>query len=441
MNDFGRREMMQRQDLSLSGERLAELERRLHGRLRAHRLSSELIARHLEDAVQKGVVECLRVKSEGTKVLDPEAFVAEAAFRRAIDEVRRESRRADGAALDAMLETGRRSSASAEEVAIGNLESERLQEAIESLPVEERQVLNLYYFEGLDQRGAAKRLYMSERTYRRRLRRALSDLAERLGVPAPESDSTLGLAIGLAAWTGLDGGRIATPPGAFSHLGWLVDSATRAPTRIAMRLRESGTRLLASEASEQIGAIVGGPAGKVVGGCAGAAIVCALSGVVGPGVDLSGGGQDRVPATFSHHAARAGQPTTTRPILPDPHQEDHGQEGVAEPTTTGAVVSSDASPGASPRHRSHPHHDRHESSGTPRHGNQPTDPEMAEEQFSGMSRAAAATESESSDSGSETTSVEEPAPTKSPTPSSPAAPAPSSTSSSSEADRQFGFGR
>lgn len=397
MNDLRDWAMTDQQDRTLSGERLAEIERRLRGRLRAHRLSRQLIARHLEDAVQKGVVECLRAQAEGTEVRDPEAFVAEAAFRRAIDEVRREARRADGAALDAMLETGRRSSASAEEVAIENLESERLQSAIESLPVEERQVLNLHYFDGLDQRRAAGRLYMSERTYRRRLRRTLSDLGARLGAPAPEPRSPRGFAIGLAAWTALGGGRPAAPTGGAGRLGSLVTWMTRMPERIASRLRGPGTRLLSSEAPEQIGAIASGPAGKVIGGCAGAAIVCALSGVVGPGVNFAGDGGVSTPKSFNHHAVLSGRAVAARPQLVEQPRPVHG--GSSPEPTTGASPSRALSNPA-PRRRTPPHGPTRASRQT-HHEQQPTESEIAEEQFSAMSRAAAESESESSASGTE----------------------------------------
>jgi RNA polymerase sigma factor (sigma-70 family) len=416
----GNQAMIERQERSLSGEKLAELERRLHGRLRAHRLSSQLIARHLEDAVQKGVVECLRMQSEGTEVRDPEAFVAEAAFRRAIDEVRREARRADGVALDAMLETGRRSSASAEDVAIDNIESQRLQAAIESLPVEERQVLDLYYFDGLDQRGAAERLYVSERTYRRRLRRTLSDLAERLGAPAPEPRSQRGYEIGLAAWSALGGGRIASPAGVVAHIGSLVSSVYRGPAKIVARLRDPGTRLLASEAPEQAGAIMAGPAGKVIGGCAGALIVCALSGVVGPGVDLGGGGGGSLSPTARHHAARPSRPAATRPILVEPNESSSGPE-VGGKTTAG-TSSSESSPSPTPRHRHRHPRPKASKVGSDKshHEPQPTESEAAEEQFSGIARAAAESESQSSDSGVEATSTEDAAPAPSPPAAAPA---------------------
>lgn len=400
--------MIGRREQSLSGEQLAEVERRLHGRLRAHHLSSQLIDRHLEDAIQKGVVEWLRVESGGREVRDPKAFVTEAAFRRTIDEIRREARRADGATLDGLLETGRRSSSSAEDVAIESLESMQLQAAIDSLPAEQRQVLALHYFGGLDQRRAAELLYMSERTFRRRLKETLANLGILLGAPAPEQGSLKGLEVGLAAWAGLGGGRLVASSGLGAPLHAFLDSVRHAPGRIVERLRGSTTGLIASETPERVGAIAGGPAGKVIGGCAGAAVVCAISGVVGPALDLGGGG---TPAPSIRHVQRpisSGRPITGNRITVVPHfpaagqaetgsrqgTESSGSASSPKPVRRGGSSGASGSATAEKAHRKAP----------------PTEAETAKEELSADSQASAESGPAPPEATAEVASIQQAAP-------------------------------
>jgi hypothetical protein len=102
----------------LQAEALREIERSVYGKLRAHRLSDSFIARYGEEAVQKGLVEYLRARERGVEIDNRDAFVVQAAFRRAIDELRRETRQLDGTAVEAILESGRVSSPPSEELAV-----------------------------------------------------------------------------------------------------------------------------------------------------------------------------------------------------------------------------------------------------------------------------------------------------------------------------------
>jgi RNA polymerase sigma factor (sigma-70 family) len=428
---------------SLDGEALAEVERRLHGRLRAHHLSAPLIDRHLEDAVQKGMVEWLRVESSGEEVRDPKAFVVEAAFRRTIDEVRREARRADGETLDGLLEHGKHSAASAEDVVIESLESNRLQAAIDSLPAEQRQVLALHYFAELDQKGAAQALYMSERTFRRRLKETLAILGDRLGVEAPEQGTLKGLEIGLAAWAGLGGGRVVTSSGIEAPLHSLLDSVRHFPGRIIDRLRGSTTNLIASEVPERVSVIAGGPAGKVIGGCAGAAVVCALSGVVGPGLDLGSGGGQVEPARTPHHRVADARPLIThRTRLAQPRKATgHEEEEAIKPARTDvgpASTSSSSHPAR--RHESSPNESKSTAKKKVLREPQPTEGEAAEDEFSGIAQATSESTSPTPEAGSETGSVAQAAPAQvQAPPESPKAEASAPPTKSGQAESEFGF--
>ncbi|HWB69635.1 MAG TPA: RNA polymerase sigma factor, partial [Solirubrobacterales bacterium] len=187
---------------------LREIERSLHGKLKAHRLPETFIARYSEDAVQKGFLAYLRAKERGVEVDNRDAFIVQAAFRRALDELRHETREADGAALEAVLERGDLASPPTEELAVEHLAARELHEAIGTLPPEARQVLALHYFEELSDRRGAEALYCSERTFRRRLAKALDALSRKLGASVPEPGSELALEVGLAAFVSLRGADV-----------------------------------------------------------------------------------------------------------------------------------------------------------------------------------------------------------------------------------------
>jgi RNA polymerase sigma factor (sigma-70 family) len=304
----------------LQAEALREIERSLYGKLKAHRLADSFVERVGEDAVQKGWIEYLRAVREGVEVENRDAFIVQAAFRRAIDELRREARQSDGAALEGILESGRLAAPASDELAIEHLAAEELHQAIETLPAEERQALSLHYFEQLSDQRSAEILYCSERTFRRRLAKALGDLGRRLGVPAPEPGSELAIEIGLVAWVSLAGARVVPSGRFFDQLIAVGDSVRGAVASASDRGRETATRLLSSGASEGIGAAASGPLGKAAGGvCAGALAACALTGVIGSGVggvDLVGGGHAANPS--QHRAAQIHRRASPTPAAPEP---------------------------------------------------------------------------------------------------------------------------
>lgn len=372
---------------------LREMEQDLRRTLRAHRLSESFVERHAEDALQKGVVEYLRARQAGKEVREPRGFVLKAAFRRAIDELRREARTVDGLQVERLLDRAGQTHPSAEEIAVEDITAADLRSAIDTLPAEERQALRLRYFEELSDARSAELLYCSERTFRRRLHKALADLAALLGAPAPEPGSPRGLEIGLVAWASLGGGRMAMSPSPFDHLASVLDRLHSLPGRVLGRLRGTGTSVAASETPERIGAIAAGPAGKVIGGCAGAAVICALSGVVGPGVELGRGPQT---VGAGHHSA-AHKPVARRhPVSRKPL--------VAEPTVHSPAKSEakhaqvNPSPGTRhptprhPKHFDHPSAKRSIHQSTSATEEPPSEEAQAEEQFSGVARATAEAE-------------------------------------------------
>jgi RNA polymerase sigma factor (sigma-70 family) len=369
---------------------LRGMERDLRARLRAHRLSESFVDRYAEDALQRGVVEYLRAREAGKEIREPAGFVLEAAFRRAIDELRREARTAEGAEVERLIDEAGETSPSAEEIAVDAITVSDLRTAIGSLPAEERQALSLHYFEEESAARAARLLYCSESTFRRRLHKALADLAELLGAPVPEPGSHRGLEVGLAAWASLGGGRVVVSSSPLDHVVGALQSLHSLPGRVLDRLRGTSIGVAASEAPERIGAVAAGPAGKMIGGCAGAAVICALSGVIGPGVQLAGSPTGEA-GHHPHKVAPHRRPASRKPLVVAPKIR---PEEKIEPTQEAAAPSPEpASP--APRHQ---HHTEHRSAMQSHHQATTTteeprsEEEQVEEQFSGIAQATAESE-------------------------------------------------
>lgn len=295
------------------------IERALHGRLRAHRLSSEFIDRHGEDVLQQGIAEYERAVSRGKRIENPAGLIVETAYWRAIDELRRELREAPGEAIAGELGGAINGDpvSPTEEEAIANVSIEQLHAAIGKLSPQQRQALGLYYFEERSTREAAAVLGCGQTTFRRRLDSALRVLRERFGIVAPEPGEELAIEVGMAAWLSLSGARVVPNRGPLDQLIATADALRGAVGGLFDRSRDAAARLLASGGGEPISAVASAPLGRAGGVCAGALAACALTGVIGPGVggvDLVGGGH-RAHQT-PHHAAQAPRPAPAVPRRP-----------------------------------------------------------------------------------------------------------------------------
>jgi RNA polymerase sigma factor (sigma-70 family) len=311
-------------DHPMEADALREVERAIRGRLKAYGLSRAFIDRAAEDAMQKGWEEYLRACGNGRAIENPGGFIVRAGFLRAIDELRREGRRADGVVLDAVIDRGGATTASepsTEEAAIAYVRAGELRDAVGQLSAEEQRVLSLHYFEELSAEASAAALFCSERTYRRRLKRALRRLCRVLGAPVPEPGSDLAIEVGLAAWVGLRGADVALAHGLPQAFLGILERGRDGADWVLDRLRGPASRLGMGGGSERISAIASGPIGKVAGGCAGAAAVCILGGAISAGVGGPGaffGHRDSRPPHLarraSNHAARvAGKPQVRSP--------------------------------------------------------------------------------------------------------------------------------
>lgn len=304
-------------DRSLKPGALGEIERSLRSRLRAYDLSDAFIERSLEDALQKGLVEYLRALDRGEVIDNPAGFIVQAGFCRAIDELRREARQADGALVDALIESGAVAEPSTDEVAIDRLEAQELRDAVGRLSPEEQQVLSLRYFDGLTNEASAKVLYCSKRTYRRRLSAALKKLERHLGVPVPEPGSQLAIEIGVATWVALRGAKVALAQGPLEQLVGIVHSAQDGAAWAAGRARDLAARFGGGGGGEKLTALASSGPGRVVGTCV-AACVLAVGGAELAGV---GQGGDHHPAQVQpahHHKEAKKSPRPERLVVASP---------------------------------------------------------------------------------------------------------------------------
>lgn len=413
-------------DGTLGVQALDEIERSLHGKLRAHRISGELIQRHGQDALQQALAEYTRELKRGTAIENPDAWIVNAAFRRAVDEVRRDARRPDSVPIELVLDTDAAAAPASEEIAVEHLTAQEVREAIGALRVEERQALRLYFFEERTMEEAAKAGYCSRRTFRRRLRRALESIDARLGVGAPEPGSDLAIEIGLAAWASLSGAQVVPARGMAGRLLAPLEATWESALDIPSRLRDLGVQALDGPAArlgsggsaERIAALAGGPAAKVIGGCAGAVAVCAIGGAIVTGVVGNPGAGDRQSAHVEAHARAAAHPSS-RPTTPAPEAPSRPVTQVATESAATASPERQRPSKAARRRRAHKAEER-----------------QVEEQMSAMSRIASEAESEPTSSGASAAAAPE---------SESVAVAPSGGSSASsraseeaQAEKQFG---
>lgn len=316
-------------DRSLHPEALHEIERSLHGKLKALGLSESFIDRSLEDALQKGLVEYLRALERGEAVENRNGFVVHAAFRRAVDELRREAKQADGAVIEAIIDSGGVAEPAADEVAIEHLQARELRQAVGTLSPEEQQVLSLHYFEELTAEASAKALFCSERTYRRRLKQALRKLGRVLGAPVPEPGSELAIEIGVVTFVVLGGATVPISQGPLESVARFAEGLIG--------------RTAGSDTSERVLTIAGSGPGKVVGGCVAVAATCLLA--VG-GAELVGVGAGESPdqgqpANLEREPPREQSAVVVAPPVPRPPTPSSSRQQAA--AGTGSQTSSSAS--------------------------------------------------------------------------------------------------
>jgi RNA polymerase sigma factor (sigma-70 family) len=313
----------------LDADQLRAIEVALRGKLQAYssRPSEAFIDRNAEDLIQQALTEYAKACEDGQEIYNPGGWVVNTAFRRALDQLRREGREASPISAELALETTDGSSASPEEEAISHIEVEQLHSAISRLTVPQRQALSLYYFEGKSTRAGANELGWSEPTFRRRRDSALRALRERFGVievPLPEQGDRLAVEIGVGAYLSLAGAQ-GHATGIVDQLVAAADSVRSGATALADRARDAATRLLSSGNGEVIANVASGPVGKTAGVCGAVVAAACAVGVVGPGV----GGVDLLHSASNPPAAHK-RPAPPAEVTPAPSRIPKA-EAVREP--------------------------------------------------------------------------------------------------------------
>lgn len=246
--------------------------------LRRKRFSPAFIERHGADLIAKARLEYSQHVAEGGEVRNPAGWIIHCAWRRTQNLLEQEGRAPRVLSIDNGGAFANESRTPEEEV----LTSDRyrqLQGAIEQLPIEERKVIALTYFEGMSVREVGRTLKWDKCKADRRHRAALERLQELLGVKDIDS---LQIEIGIVAWASLTAGDVATSriPG----VGAALDAVGNGIAAAVGRGQDLARRLLAGGTAEPGMAPALGGAARTAGVCGAAAVACVASGLVGPGV-------------------------------------------------------------------------------------------------------------------------------------------------------------
>jgi len=246
--------------------------------LRRKRFSPAFIERHAADLIGRARLEYSKHLAEGGEVRNPVGWIIHCAWRRTQNLLEAEGRAPRVISIDNGVSFANESATPEEEVLTSD-RYRRLQTAIEELPIEERKVIALTYFEGMSVREVGRTLKWDKCKADRRHRAALERLQELLG--AKDLDS-LQIEIGILAWASI-AGDVATShrlPG----LGAAIDATSNGLAVTISRGQDLARRLLTGGTAEPGMAPALGGAARTAGVCGAAAVACVASGLVGPGV-------------------------------------------------------------------------------------------------------------------------------------------------------------
>lgn len=263
------------------------------------------------------------------------------AIRRGLDKARREGREIYGEGAQAIIANVEDQAPPIEILAERGIEAAEVYEAVSELHREQRQALNLLFWDELSVRETAARMGVSIGTVTNRRDAAMKMLRERLGVEAGDAtEKALAKQAGHSAFTifavGAGAGQhwpIASAVG--DQLAGAAEGARRGvqtlwngAAGLAGRVKDTAVRILGSGGGQSLGgAVSSGSAGTVTRGLAtlgacvvgGAAIYCGAGVIgVGPGVGIVGGSGDQphAPAPASAKSSTAPQRAPTRTAPP-----------------------------------------------------------------------------------------------------------------------------
>lgn len=269
-------------EVLLGPEALRGIEVSLRRRLRLQHLPEDFIEGYLEDAVAQSLLDYVAALRGGAEIDNPPGWIVTNATNRALDESRREALRQRPARIDLDAEALRDPDPVADR-GLTRAALPQLFRAIRGLSPEDQQLLSLRFYEEKSTRETAKELFLSETSVRRRSTAALGKLRALLGVePSGSGDEFSSKLHGALAWLALGGGARVVPRR--GPMRYLSDASSNLRTAVAESRGGEHLQRLLAYGGDGLGAAVKGPVGWAAGACAGAVVVCAATGVVGPGL-------------------------------------------------------------------------------------------------------------------------------------------------------------
>jgi RNA polymerase sigma factor (sigma-70 family) len=240
--------------------------------------SRDFIDRHSAELLAQARLELSRHLAAGEEIRSPVGWLLTCAERRAKSQVEWESRVPALVPLDPELPVADDSALDPEEEILREDRYHQVQEAVDRLRRDEREVIKLIYFDELSIREAGKELNWDKSKVSARKLAALEHLREFLHVDSLDS---LQIAAGAAAWVANGGTRgrfnLTAPLEALSRFA--SDLLTRSPQPAQSALTGGATETAAAGASSI------GPGLRVCGATLLTCIAATFaSGVVGPGV-------------------------------------------------------------------------------------------------------------------------------------------------------------
>lgn len=305
--------------------------------LRRKRFSPQFIASHGDDLFATASLEYSRKLAEGVEVKNPAGFLITCGWRRTKSLLEAGARTPQIVSTDKADSIEDELGRNPEEVTLDEDRLRKVQEAVDQLTVEERQLLELAYFEGMPVREAARELRWHPSKAQRCHEAARRHLHQLLGV---DSLDELEIIVGLAAYISL--AERSPRPHLPAGIEAVADTIGRSLDAAWARAQDLARRLPLGGGAEPSTTAALGSAGRAAGVCATAALACVASGVVGPGVggvDLIGGGEPANPPTAKHrHLAatpRIARLTRTQANQPTPHTVPAPEPKPAGPTSGG----------------------------------------------------------------------------------------------------------
>jgi len=295
--------------------------------LRRKRFSPHFIQRHADDLFSTATVELSRKLAEGEEIENPAGWLITCAWQRTKGQLEAEARRPQSVSTEATGPLVDGSHSTPEDLVLDEDRARKVREAVEQLPIEQRRVLALSYFEGNTVREVGRHLRWHPSKAQRAHESARRRLHELLGV---ESSDDLELEVGLAAFVSI--AEVGTRGGASGALGRAGEKTAEALAGLKHQATNAYYRVV--DPTPLAGARPGTIAG-VVAGCialgGGAATYC-----VEQGVNPVGAARSLIASSADPEPPPPSEPTEPPPApVYTPAQPAESKEAsVPEPTPT-----------------------------------------------------------------------------------------------------------